>query len=116
MDQKEKVMKEFANKAAKQGFGNVIREQRKRLGHTQEYVAEHIGISEKHYSRIESDKYYPSLPTFFSLIKVLNLSLEDFSKENKKKSKVEKDIVHLLENAKSKDLEKCLSIIRLILD
>lgn len=101
--------------APKNGIGAVIREQRKRLGYTQEFVAEKMGISEKHYSRIESDKYYPSLPTFFSLIKVLELNLEAFSEESKNKRKIEKDILHLLENAKDKDLELCSNVIKLLL-
>lgn len=102
--------------APKNGIGAIIREQRKRLGYTQEFVAEKMGISEKHYSRIESDKYYPSLPTFFSLIKVLELNLEAFSEESKNKRKIEKDILHLLENASDEDLEKSLAILRLIID
>lgn len=104
-----------AKQAPKNGIGAVIREQRKRLGYTQEYVAEKIGISEKHYSRIESDRYYPSLPNFFKLIKILELSLDDFSAGSKKKRKLEKDVLYLLEHASDEELDKCLSIIKLIL-
>ena len=44
-----------------------IKYRRKKLGLTQSELAEKIGISEKHLSKIETGKNYPSLDNFFKI-------------------------------------------------
>ena len=55
-----------------------IKKERIKAGYTQEQFAEKIGITPQHFSCIELGKSIPSLPVFFSISKVLNLTLEDF--------------------------------------
>lgn len=51
---------------------------RKKMGLTQSDFAEKIGISEKHLSKIETGKNYPSLDNFFKMAEILNISFNDF--------------------------------------
>lgn len=55
-----------------------IRKARVKMNMTQAEFAEKIDISAQQVSRIETASYIPSLPTFFKIAKVLNLSLRDF--------------------------------------
>lgn len=50
-------------------IGKKIREYRKKLKLSQEYVAEKANISEKHYGRLERGSCTPTLENFFSIIK-----------------------------------------------
>lgn len=62
----------------KKDIANIIQNKRRKLGLKQAELAEKIGISEKHLSKIETGKNYPALDTFFKIIDVLNLTLGDF--------------------------------------
>ena len=62
----------------KEYIAKVIQNARKRKGLKQSQLAEKVGISEKHLSKIETGKNYPSLDNFFKMVDVLNLSLNDF--------------------------------------
>ena len=55
-----------------------IKLHRKRLGFTQEELAERVGLSVQHISRIESACYIPSLKSFFLIAEVLNIDLKIF--------------------------------------
>ena len=55
-----------------------IKYRRKKLGLTQSKLTKKIGISEKHLSKIETGKNYPSLDNFFKIAEVLELSFSDF--------------------------------------
>ncbi len=61
--------------------GKIIQQKRKDLGLKQSELAEMIGISEKHLSKIETGKNYPALDNFFKLTEILKLSLGDFGTE-----------------------------------
>ncbi len=61
--------------------GKIIRQKRKNLGLKQSELAEMIGISEKHLSKIETGKNYPALDNFFKMAEILKLSLKDFVSE-----------------------------------
>lgn len=61
--------------------GKVIRQKRKDLGLKQSELAEMVGISEKHLSKIETGKNYPALDNFFKMTEILKLSLKDFVSE-----------------------------------
>lgn len=45
---------------------------------TQSELAEKVGLSEKHISKIETGKNIPSLDKFLNIVLVLNLTLGDF--------------------------------------
>ena len=55
-----------------------IRLHRKKLHMTQEELAEKVGLSVQHISRIESACYIPSLKSFFMIAEVLNIDLRIF--------------------------------------
>lgn len=62
----------------KKYIAQVIQNARRKAGLKQSELAELIGISEKHLSKIETGKNYPALDNFFKIISVLKLSLGDF--------------------------------------
>lgn len=79
----------MSNNESNQEFfviGSRIRQYRLDAGLTQEYVAEKIGISQKHLSRIESGYHNPHFETIIALAKILDVSVnafvEDFAEDN----------------------------------
>ena len=62
----------------KKYIANIIQNERRKAGLKQAELAEKIGISEKHLSKIETGKNYPALDTFLKIIDTLNLTLRDF--------------------------------------
>lgn len=69
------VMMKFDDKKF---IGNKIKSYRKKLGITQSELAEMVDLSDQHISRIESGCYVPSLTTFFDLVNVLKIDLQEF--------------------------------------
>lgn len=59
-------------------IAQVIQNARKQKGLKQSQLAEMVGISEKHLSKIETGKNYPALDNFLKMVEILNLSLKDF--------------------------------------
>ena len=62
----------------KEYIAKVIQTARKKQKLKQSELAEKIGISEKHLSKIETGKNYPALDNFLKIVNILNLSLQDF--------------------------------------
>ena len=62
----------------KEFIGKTIQTMRKRANIKQSELAEKIGISEKHLSKIETGKNLPSLDNFFKMAEILKFNLEDF--------------------------------------
>jgi len=62
-------------KTANEMLGTRIREQRKRKKITQEQLAEKLGIDQKHMSRIELGKSYPSLDRLIKIAETLEVPL-----------------------------------------
>jgi len=62
----------------KEFIGQQIRLHRKKLGLTQEELAEKVDLSVQHISRIESGCYIPSLKSFFLIAKTLKIDLRIF--------------------------------------
>lgn len=58
-------------------FGKRLRELRKSKGYTQQCLAEKAEIDEKHLSRVENGKYFPSYATLNKLLGALGVSLEE---------------------------------------
>lgn len=66
------MAKKLANR-----LGDAARAARRRLGLTQEDVAERIGIVTEVYGRLERGNMLPSLPTFRKMCSVLMLSADE---------------------------------------
>jgi len=62
-------------KTATEMLGARIREQRKKKKITQEQLAEMLGIDQKHMSRIELGKSYPSLDRLIKIAETLEVPL-----------------------------------------
>ena len=58
-------------------FGKRLKELRKSKGYTQQALAEKAGIDEKHLSRVENGKYFPTYTTLNKLLNALGVSLEE---------------------------------------
>ncbi len=58
-------------------FGKRLRELRKSKGYTQQALAEKAEIDEKHLSRVENGKYFPSYATLNKLLSALGVTLEE---------------------------------------
>ena len=58
-------------------FGNKLRELRKAKGYTQQALAEKAGIDEKHLSRVENGKYFPTYTTLNKLLNALGATLDE---------------------------------------
>ena len=76
-----------------------IRSARKTTKFTQEELAEKIGITAKQLSRIENATHIPSLLTFFRIIEILNINLNDFGfNNNDKNNPIKNEIDKILLN------------------
>lgn len=71
----------------KKQIGEIIKFYRKKSGLTQYELAEKIGLSEKHVSKIERGQNIIKLDTFLKMAEILEFTLEDFGLQ---KSKTEK--------------------------
>ena len=69
-------------KLDKEHIAQIIQERRRKAGLKQSELAEKIGISEKHLSKIETGKNYPALDTFLKILDTLDLTLGDFGLNN----------------------------------
>lgn len=75
LNKRNTIMMKFDDKKF---IGNTIKTYRKKLNLTQSELAEMVDLSDQHISRIESGCYVPSLPTFFDLVNVLKIDLQEF--------------------------------------
>lgn len=89
-------------------FGKKLRDLRKAKGFTQEVLAEKAEIDEKHLSRIENGKYFPTYSTLSKLLKALGTSLDETGLELEKfeenKNQLYVKAVQIL-NSASDDIE-----------
>lgn len=58
-------------------FGQRLKELRKSKGYTQQLLAEKAGIDEKHLSRIENNKYFPTYITLNKLLNALGVTVDE---------------------------------------
>lgn len=58
-------------------FGKRLKELRKSKGYTQQALAEKAEIDEKHLSRVENGKYFPSFATLNKLLSALGVTLDE---------------------------------------
>ncbi len=91
----------------KKYIAQILQNARKKKGLKQAQLAEIIGISEKHLSKIETGKNYPALDNFLKMIDVLDLSMKDFGIKNKNELSEQKVYLQKIINTSS---EKQLDI------
>ena len=65
-------------KSTKELLGERIRELRKNRGLTQEQLAEFVEVEQKHVSRLELGKSYPTIERLEKIAVALNVTLQDF--------------------------------------
>lgn len=88
----------------KKFIGKTIQSLRKKAHIRQSELAEKIGISEKHLSKIETGRNFPSLSNFLRMAQVLNFSLSDFGiKETESEDKYKELLLKLAYSAGEKE-------------
>ena len=96
----------------KEFIANKIKIARKKAGLKQSELAEKIGISEKHLSKIETAKNFPALDNFLKIVEVLNLSLEDFGINIPQNINKEKEqLLKIILSASDEQIESYLDIV-----
>ena len=93
-------------------IGKTLQEIRKRAKMTQSELAEKVGISDKHLSKIETGKNLPSLNNFLRMAEVLEFSLSEFginSKETLNKDK--QKLLKAIHSASDYEIKSYLDII-----
>ncbi len=95
----------------KEFISKKLKEYRKKNKYTQEELAEKIGITDKHYSKLERGIFLPKADTFLKLIDILNIPIYEFGLVNKnKKDSILKEILSL----NSDEAKMCLDILNVI--
>ncbi|MBQ4114787.1 helix-turn-helix transcriptional regulator [bacterium] len=90
-----------------------IRLARKNAKLTQEELAEKVGITSKQLSRIESSTHVPSLFTFFKIVEILKIDLNDFGITNNTQSNpIREEIDKILNNLTDNELMFYLEMIK----
>lgn len=97
----------------KKYIAKIIQQARKKKGLKQSQLAEKIGISEKHLSKIETGKNYPALDNFLRMIEVLELSFNDFGMDEKNNnSENKKKLLQIINTSTEKQIEAYIDIIQ----
>ena len=100
-------------------FDKKLRELRKAKGFTQQVLAEKANIDEKHLSRIENGKYFPTYSTLNKLLSALGASVEEtglnLQKTNINNNPIVAKALHILNSAKNDEELKCyLSALKVV--
>ena len=97
---------------SKEYIAQIIKTARKSKGMKQAELAESVGITEKHLSKIETGKNYPALDNFLRLVEVLNLSLKDFGlKDEGKVSDTKIQLQKIINTSSERELKIYLEIL-----
>ena len=102
-------------------IGSKIRERRKALGITQEYIAEQLDVNPSHISNIECGRANPSLTALIKIANTLHCSVDFFIKgeytcqlENEKNDAIEDMILKKLSCCDVETKNKILKIIDIL--
>ena len=95
----------------KKYIGRKLKEYRKKNKLTQEELAAGIGITDKHYSKLERGIFLPGADTFLKLINILNIPVYEFGIVEKNS---EENILRELLSLSSSELKMCSEIIKII--
>lgn len=97
---------------SKEFIGKTIKNIRKSANIKQSELAEEIGISEKHLSKIETGKNYPALDTFLKMANVLGFTLADFGINTKtSENKIKDKLLDIIYSSSNEELESYLELI-----
>lgn len=99
-------------------LGKRIRELRKRSGLTQEQLAEKLGIDQKHMSRIELGKSYPSLDRITVIAEIVGAQLPSLFKFGHlhDEEDLHKQVTDMLQQIGQKDLKRVHRILEALLE
>lgn len=99
----------------KEFIGKTLQEIRKRRKMTQQELAEKVGISDKHLSKIETGKNLPSLNNFLKMSEVMSFSLEEFGIKAKKfDNKLITNLLKVIYSASDSELKAYHKIIAVL--
>ena len=76
---------------SKDFIGKKFKEFRKKAKLTQEEVSEKAEIDEKHYGKLERGIFSPSIETFFKIVKILKIPLNEFGISSQKNDSTESE-------------------------
>ena len=94
-------------------LGSLLKSLRVEKGLKQSDVAERVGVSTQHYSRIERGEYTPSLQTFFSLVKMFDIDISRLKlKDSQNISSTMYEILKLLEKFNNTQQQAVLSFLK----
>jgi transcriptional regulator with XRE-family HTH domain len=101
----------------KQLLGARIKELRKMKGLTQDKLSQIIDIEQKHLSRIEVGKNYPSIGTLEKFALALNVDIKDFFdfKEQNPKNEIKEKIRFLIEETDAEKLRIIFNVVKAII-
>ena len=98
---------------SKEYIAQIIKMARKAKKMKQSELAESVGITEKHLSKIETGRNYPALDNFLRIIDVLKLSLKDFGlKEEDNATETKKQLQKIINISSERELKAYLTIIK----
>ncbi len=96
----------------KEFIGKTLQEIRKRAKMTQSELAERVGISDKHLSKIETGKNLPSLNNFLKMAEVMEFSLDEFGIKSKiSENNLKEKLLKAVYSASDKELAAYSKII-----
>ena len=99
----------------KKYIAKIIQNARKQKGLKQSELAEMIGISEKHLSKIETGNNYPALNNFLKMVQILDLSLKDFGlNDNSQLSEQKAYIQKIINTSSEKQLNTYAEVINVL--
>jgi len=97
----------------KEFIAEKIKKARKKADLKQSELAERIGISEKHLSKIETGKNFPALDNFLKMAEILNFTLDDFGiKTEQVISKEKEQLLKIILSASDEEIKAYLGIIQ----
>ena len=98
----------------KEYIGKKLKEYRKKAKMTQETVSNRIDIDEKHYGKLERGLFTPSLESFFKLINVLNIPLEEFDVVEKQDNGAKSSLIKEINLANDNEIEVFFEILKAV--
>ena len=98
----------------KEYIGKKLKEYRKKAKMTQEMVSNRIDIDEKHYGKLERGLFTPSLDSFFKLINVLNIPLEEFDVVEKQDNDLKNSLIKEINLANDNEIEVFFEILKAV--